>query len=356
MIPSLHIASETNFDTLGLGGLADAISCTVTEERNGEYELEMEYPVNGIHFNDLAVDRIIVAPNNDKDHGQPFRIYFIRPAISGRVTVLANHISYQLSYIPCKAFSATGLQAALDGLVSNAVKVPMPFTLEADFSSSATYTQVLPQSIRACLGGADGSILDVFGGEFEFDRYAVRLHKSRGYDNHVVIAYGKNLMNYEQETNISNLLTGIYPYYCKDDSLLVLPEGIVTVTHSCSYPRIKVVDLSDQFEELPTISQLRTAAQSYINNNQLTVPRVSIKASFCPLWQTEEFKDIAPLEHVRLCDTVIVQYPTLGVEAKAKVIKVVYNVLEGRYDSIELGDARQTLDVMIASLLKGGRK
>ena len=86
------------------------------------------------------------------------------------------------------------------------------------------------------------------------------------------------------------------------------------------------------------------------------MPRVSIKASFCPLWQTEEFKDIAPLEHVRLCDTVIVQYPTRGVEAKAKVIKVVYNVLGGRYDSIELGDARQTLDVMIASLLKGGRK
>ena len=296
MIPSLHTATDVNFDTLGLGGLADAISCTVIEERNGEYELEMEYPVNGAHFEDLTIDRIIVAPNNDRDHGQPFRIYSIVPTISGRVTVLAQHISYQLSYIPCKAFTATGLQAALNGLVANAVKVPMPFTLEADFSSSATYTQALPQSIRTRLGGENGSILDVFGGELEFDRYAVRLHKSRGSDNHVVIAYGKNLTNYEQETNMSNLLTGIYPYCCKDDSLLVLPEGIVTVSHSCSYPRIKVVDLSDQFETTPTISQLRAAAQSYINNNQLTIPSVSIRASFCPLWQTEEFKDIAPLE------------------------------------------------------------
>lgn len=356
MIPSLHVATDTNFDSLGLGGLTDAISCTVTEVRNGEYELEMEYPVDGIHFEDIAVDRIIVAPNNDLDHGQPFRIYAVLPTISGRVTILAQHISYQLSYIPCKPFSTTGLQAALSGLVSNAVKVPMPFTLEADFSASAAYTQTLPKSIRACLGGEDGSILDAFGGEFEFDRYAVRLHKSRGNDNHVVIAYGKNLTDYEQETNISNLLTGIYPYYSKDDTLQVLPESVVTVAHGCSYPRIKVVDLSDQFETFPTISQLRAAAQSYIDNNQLTVPRVSIKARFCPLWQTEEFKDIAPLEHVRLCDTVTVQYPTLGVEAKAKVIKVVYNVLEGRYDSIELGDARQTLDATIASLLKGGRK
>ena len=77
MIPILYDKSETTFSTMGIGALADAISCTVTEERNGIFELSMTYPVGGPLFSDLVYDNIILAPPNDqsnKNKWQPFRI------------------------------------------------------------------------------------------------------------------------------------------------------------------------------------------------------------------------------------------------------------------------------------------
>jgi phage minor structural protein len=355
MIPTIHSASETNFDTLGLGSLSDSISCIVTEERNGIYNLDLVYPLGGINFSHLDVDNIIVAPSNDQDRFQPFRIYAVRPTISGRIAVQAHHISYQLLDIPCAPFSASSLHEALSGLRRYAVG-DMPFTLESDFSSAASYVQPVPQSIRLRLSGEAGSIIDTFGGELEWDRNKVLIHKNRGRDNGVVISYGKNLTDYDQETNISGLLTGIYPYYYRDDVFVQLPERVITISSGFSYQRVRPMDLTDKFDAMPSEAQLRAAAQDYISVNKLTVPRVSIKASFFPLWQTEEYKDIAPLECVRLCDTVTVRFPKFGVDAKAKVIKTVYNVLEDRYSNIELGDARQTLDTTIATLLTGGRK
>lgn len=360
MMPILYDYDEIDFTTMGLGALPDAIKCTVTEERNGAYELAMTYPLDGLNFSNLAVDRIILAPPNDQDRPQPFRIYACRPSMAGTVNVAAEHISYQLNSIPCEPFNASDAGEALQGLKDHAVG-PMPFGFWTDKKSRGGYTQATPDSIRSRLGGVQGSILDVYGGEYEWDRFLVKLHEARGEDNGVVVAYGKNLISLEQETNIATMITGIYPYYFgeageeKGKVLVQLPERLITVAANCSYPRVKPVDMTDKFEAPPTEAQLRAAANTYIRANKLTAPKVSIAVSFVPLWQTEEYKDIAPLERVRLCDYVTVRFLRLGVDAKAQVVKTVHNVLLNRYDSMELGDARQSLDSTIANLIKGGR-
>lgn len=352
MIPSLHLHLDSDFDTMGIGSLPDAISCTVTEELNGMYELDMEYPNDGIRAYDLLTDRIICAQNNPWDHPQPFRIYSVQPSLAGTTLVKAGHISYQLSSVMVAPFISQSAIGTMRDLGDHAVG-DNPFTFSTDIVKSALYSKKVPASIRARLTEDKDCILATYGGELEYDRYSVALKASRGANNGVVVAYGKNLIDYNQELNNQNLLTAIYPYYYKDNTLVQLPERLVSVSNPYSYPRTKAVDLTSQFDAAPTEADLRAAAQAYIDTNQLTTPVVSIKASFIPLEQTEEYRDIAPLEKVRLGDTVTVRYLALGVDATAKVVRVVYDVLQDRYTSVELGSVWQTLDMTIANLEKG---
>nr|DAZ24537.1 MAG TPA: tail protein [Caudoviricetes sp.] len=351
MTPLLFAANTTKFDTNGIGALADAVSCIVTEERNGMFELEMQYPITGLHYSEIALSSIIVAVPGDGRTRQPFRIYKITKPIRGIVTVYAQHISYQLSHIPCMPFSAGSAGLALSGLKTNAAEA-CPFEFWTDVTTVGNYSQFTPASIRSRLGGVGGSILDLYGGEYEWDGYTVKLHASRGADNGVTLRYGKNITDLTQEENISNTITGVCPFWVGSDGITVtLPEKVLSAESAANfpYPRTVPLDLSGEFEEKPTVEELRAKAQAYISKSGIGVPAISLDVSFVALWQTEDYKDIAPLERVRLCDTVTVLFEKLGVSAKAKVISTVYNVLLDRYDHIEIGDAKSTLAGTIAS-------
>ena len=128
MIPILYSSSETHFETNGIGRLKDAISCLVTEERNGEFELEMEYPITGKYFNQLRVSNIISAVPSDGKEPEPFRIYKISKPLNGVCNIFAEHISYQLASIPVMPFTANSFAEALQGLVDNAAQ-NCPFTV-----------------------------------------------------------------------------------------------------------------------------------------------------------------------------------------------------------------------------------
>lgn len=341
--PILYGSTETSFSGNGIGSLADATSCTVTEERNGSYELEMSYPVSGVHYADIALRSLITAKPNNASDPQPFRVYRITKPMNGIVEVYAEHISYDLSGIPDEPFTASSAAAAVAALGSSAA-VTCPFTFWTDKSTTATMTVSAPASIRSLLGGTDGSVLDVYGGEYEFDGYAVKLHNARGENRGVSIRYGKNLTNLTQEENCSNVYTGVYPYWAGSDGTLVqLTEKIVNASGTCDFVRILSLDLSGNFEEQPTEAALRSAAESYITANNIGVPTVSLDISFVQLEQTEEYKGTALLERVLLCDTVNVEFPKLGVSATAKCVKTVYDVLNGRLDSVELGDAKTNI-------------
>lgn len=345
----LYEQSEKNFTTAGLCTLPDATSCVVTEERNGAYELEMQYPINGIAYSSITARRIIFCRPNPYEREQPFRIYKISKPINGIVTVYAQHISYDLKGIPLSPFTAENILTALQGFTTYAVG-DQPFTFTTDKTTTANFAVTVPSSARSMLGGTDGSLLDVYGGEYVFDRYIVALKAARGENHGVEIRYGKNLTDVTQEENISKVATGVYPYWksMTDDTLVMLPEKTLAAPGTYTFSHVVPLDLSTEWDEAPTEEQLRARAQKYMEDNAIGVPQVSLSVSFQPLADTVEYKDLAPLEEVRLCDTVTVIYPELGVSATAKVIRCVYNVLLGRYDKIDIGDARTTLADTIA--------
>ena len=351
MKPRLYPENETNFESNGLGPLSDALTCTVEENRNGAFELSMEYPVTGVLFDELKHGSIIFAPPNDSSEPQPFRVYGKSTPLSGVVTVRAKHISYQLSHIPVSPFTAGSCAAALQGLKTNAVE-PCPFDFWTDKETVATFTVKEPASARSLLGGVAGSVLDVYGGEYEFDRYKVKLHKARGTDSGVVIAYGKNLVDIDQEESIENTITGVYPYYKDTDgNVLELPEKVVSSVSAQNfpYPRTVPLDCSQEWQETPSVEQLRAYASAYVEKEGIGVPAVSLKVSFVPLWQTEEYKAIAPAERLNLCDIATVRFEKLGVNARAKVVQTIYDVLAGRYESVTLGEASTNLaDTIVA--------
>ena len=350
--PILYSATETDFSSNGLGILGDCVSCEATEEANGIFELVMQYPMGGIHYEDIADRSIIKAKADQFRDPQLFRVYSISKPMSGIVTVSAEHISYDLSGIPVKPFSAESVSLALADLKNNAV-VDCPFDFWTDKDTSGTFSVSVPSSIRSRLGGVAGSILDVYGGEYEFDNYTVKLHNNRGMNRGVSIRYGKNLTDIKQEQNCASVATGIYPYWAGDvdgNTVLVeLPEKIVEATGTYNFVKIRTVDFTESFESKPTEEELRSKAESYVKSNNIGIPNVSLTVSFAQLDQTDEYKHLKLLEQVLLFDTVNVEFPALGVSATAKAIKIIYDSLSERVKSITLGSAKANISDTIAT-------
>ena len=347
MTPILYPSTETQFDSNGIGIMADAVSCKVTEELNGGYELVMQYPIDGIHYGEIQ-QRCILYCDANTGNKQPFRVYRITKPHKGIVTIYAAHISYDLSGIPVMPFTAGSAAGAMTALETGAA-VASPFTFWTDKTNAGNLTVATPLSSRFVLGGGDNSIINVYGGELEYDRYTVRLHNERGIDRGVSVRYGKNLTSLEQDENNANVYTGVYPYYMDGDgNLTQLDELIVPAPGTYDYEKILPLDLSGEFDDTPTKAQLKAAAESYIEHNNIGIPEISLVLSFAQLDQTEEYKNKALLERVYLGDTVSVEFAALGVSAKAKCCKTVYNVLLDRYDTIELGDARRNISDTIA--------
>ena len=349
MKPVLYPSQETAFGSNGLGVLTDAASCVIIEERNGAFELEMTYPVSGIHYKEIAPRCIILAKPNPVDDPQPFRVYRTTKPMGGLVTIYGEHISYDLAGVPASPFAAESAPDAMEKLKSSSA-IPTPFSFWTDKDTAGTMGITAPVALRSLLGGREGSVLDVYGGGYKFDRYTVRLYNQRGQNRGASIRYGKNLTDLTQDENIAGVYTGVYPYWSSMEGALVqLPEKILLAPGNYDFTRIMTLDLSSEFQEPPTEDQLRVRAEAYIKANHIGVPKVSLTVSFVPLEQTEEYKDIGLLERVELCDTVNVEFPSLGVSATAKCVRTVYDALLDRYKSVELGDARTNIADTIAA-------
>ena len=342
MKPILFDANATTWTTNGIGRL-DAISCVVTEELNGLFELEMTYPESGPRFADLVVSNIILAQPYDGAAAQPFRIYKVSKAMGGRVTVSARHLSYQLNWIPVMPFNYSSLSDCLSKLKSQSVYTnPFTFTTNKTVATGGSFDEPLP--VRSCLGGVQGSVLQRYGGDYLWDGWTVNLLSRRGADNGVRISYGKNLVDAQQETNIENTYTGVCPYYKDDNTTVVLPEKYIAASTAGNFPflRILTVDFSGDYEDPPTVAQLRARTEAYITANNIGHPSVSVDVNFVALWQTEEYANIAPLERVQLGDTVTVYFEKLGINEQARVVAYTYDVLRERYEQITIGDAKSS--------------
>jgi len=372
MIPVLFEAGTKNFTTNGIGRLIDALKCDVVEERNGAYELELEYPLDGAYFSEITEDRIIYAKPNEKSDSQPFVVKEISKAFDGKVAIVAPHIRDVLNKYLVMPFTAGSSLAALVELKRNIIGDDI-FTFEGKTEILGDITLEEPKTVMEVLGGGEGSFLDTYHGEYEFDGYKVIHHKNRGVDNNVSIRYGKNMTDLTSKTNTEGVYTGVVPYWTGREVTVTVDENgneheergeeetiyykdkVIWSDHvnDYAYKRVKLVDVSEDFVDTkPTDSDFESWARTYFANNSIWSMSTDIEVSFVPLWQSEEYKDIALLERVGLCDTVTVIYPKMGVENKLKVIKTDYNVLLERYNSIELGEVQSNFRTTVSDIEK----
>jgi len=350
MIPRLFEADSTVFTSGGMGSLPDVTTLEIQQDLNGEFELYMEYPVDGLHADDIAVERIIYTKPDDLSNSQPFRIYDVEEELDGyKYTIYAHHIGYDLSDYPVEPFSATGVLPALTGLVSHSM-VSHSFTVWTDITNTETaFTLEEPRSFRACIGGVQGSILDRFGGELEWDGFTVKLHAHRGSDRGVYIRYAKNLESFKNERETENW-TGVLAYWSQDDQTVMGDIQYITDHAQYARERIYLLDATEDFDDPPVPSDLNARATQYMTANDFGVPfSDTLKISFVPLWQTEEYKNIASLERVALGDTVHVIYRSYNVAMQ--VISVIYDGVLGKYKEITLGKKKATLSSTIKQII-----
>lgn len=341
MKPILYESTEKTFSTNGIGVLSDALSCVVEEERNGAYELTMEYPIGGMHFSELVSRGIILAKPNSADRLQPFRIYQIGKPLNGVVTVYAQHISYDLSGVAVSPFTATGIDNVILAMIENAIPSDHGFTLTTNEAGGTGIMTDVPSSFRALLGGTEGSLLDIYGGEYKYDRFSISLLSARGQDRGFEIRYGKNLISFEQEENCAAVYTDIYPYWVSGDEKVFLDEKTIRASGNYNFTKVLPLDMSSYFETAPSQADLKAAAENYMTANRIGVPKVSLKLSY------EDFAENQN-EVVQLCDTVTVVFPKLNVRTKAQIVRAEYDVLLERYKSLEIGSTVSSLADTIA--------
>ena len=348
MIPILFDQSEKLFNSGGLGFLADATSCVVSQERNGIFECEFTYPITGPLYDKIQEKAIIYATHDDSGVPQPFDIYARSAPISGLVTFYAHHISYRLSNAVVMPFSATSCADAMAKIQANLITDrDDDFTFWTDKTTVGAYAKNVPSICRTTLGGEEGSILDVYGkGDYIFDKFAVKLYQNKGVDTDVEIRYGKNLTDIEHKVDNSSSYNAIVPYWLNEENgtLVTLPEGYVSHDDGTAYIVAIPYPMNDYFGTAPTVAAMRLKAQQLLDSSDSWVPSEGFEVNFVQLWQTEEYEQYAPLQRVNLCDTVRVYYPELGVNAvREKVVKTVYNTLLDRYDEITLNELPTTL-------------
>ena len=348
MIPILYEKNETAFTSNGLGRLYDCISCVVVEERNGIYECDFEYATNGIHFADLECGRIIGVTHDDSSDIQPFEIVSYSKPINGIVTYHCVHISYRLKGYTVEATGVNSLAQALSALGSSAPS--NPFTFTADFTSSAYAGAFngVPRSIRQLLGGIEGSILDTYGGEYEWDKFNVKLHQHRGQVVDFTVRYGVNMIDFNDDLDYSDSFTSCVPYWIGDDGNggQAIVKGAKVSSGLTPFNGIDScipLDLSEKFETMPTAADLQSYALNMMTSKNVNAPKQSITVDFVRLQDYPEYYGYTDLLECKLCDSIRVIFPDYGMSGTFKIVRTEFDVLLGRYNKMELGTLSTTL-------------
>lgn len=346
----LYSPGTSAYDNMGMG----VILCTraeVTEELNGIYELEFETPIIGRHYADIEEGCIVTAPHDDTKERQPFKIYKRSAPIDGIVTFWAQHISYELNKVVIRPYTAESCAAALIGMETYAIN-PKGFTFWTDVTATGNFAVTAPVECRKILGGTEGSILDTYGGEYEFDDRTVKLHARRGRDTDVNIIYGKNLVSMKNDIDAGNTYNAVVPFWTGQNGELVTVDGYLVkrANMPADEPIFAIsLDLTSEYQEQPTPAQLQAAAEQRLASGRPWLQNQNVKVDFVALWQTAEYADVAPLQRLNLSDTAVISHPALGItNERQKVIKTVYNVLTERYNKMELGQRQTTLGQTIA--------
>lgn len=342
MIPILFDTNETEFNSNGLGRLRECISVKVFEERNSLYECDFEYPVTADDFDDIQIGRVIGVTHDDTGDIQPFDIVSFTRPINGIVTFHCTHISYRQSYLTVTGSNINSLEDAFALFESAEPNNPFSYQTDKDSTGYLSSADGVPKSVRSMLGGVEGSILDAYGGEYEWDKFTVKLHSARGVARDFSIRYGINMLDYEEEYDSSGTYSSCIPYWT-DGTLTVVGDrqdsngSTITGRGECI-----PLDISDKFETQPTKAQVEAMGLSVMSAKNPTIPSQNIHVEFVRL-QDLGFEGFDNLLQCNLCDTVNVVFPFYNATGRFKVVKTTWDALADRYESMELGDLSVTL-------------
>lgn len=378
MRPILFNKNEQSFDTYGLGEL-NVTKGTVTRERNGNYTLYAEIPVNDPMVSILQKEMKLKADAGLRTKNQTFEISRIVKDSSNIVKIYGQHISHKLEYMVLRnatAFNGSAFSAL--SIWRGALIGDLRFDVWSDIQTTAkgVFDISKMENARLALGGVEGSILDIYGGEYEFDNMTVRLHKQLGRTAPTVLEYGRNILSAESDETIESSYTSVLPFatYTPDkpegdtsDSqpdpvTVTLPENYVDSKYKALYThrRIKVVDFSSEFKsdskskDIPTADKLRKLATDYMVRNEIGKPKINIKIEYADLAKTLDYADNGWIEELELCDIVPIYYPQIGLtDETAKVTTVTYDFINERNESVEFGDIGTNVRSTMQSGLAG---
>ncbi|CRQ91341.1 phage protein [Streptococcus equi subsp. equi] len=382
MIPVLYEAKETKFRTFGLGEIADAYEVRITRERNGNYSLYIKYPLDGVFASVFKEELKIKSDAGRRTKWQTFEINRVLRNSKDHIEIFARHISMRTQDIALKPFvsgSSIDAESALEVWRDNLVGDDT-FDVKSDILTLGSFNWEVDKigNARGALGGVAGSILDVYGGEYEFDNRTIILHKQMGRKAPTVLEYGRNIVSVEEERLLDGNYTSIYPYVRytpqpkpqeeasgkphigeqeqPEEQLVTLPEFILDGQYLDLYAqrRIQMVDLSSHFNDdkkEPTVEEIRKLAQKYLKDNNVGAPKISIEVDYIDLSQTLDYQDFRVMEEVELCDIVPLYYPKFGITTETeKVVEIVYDVYTDSNHTIKLG----TIGQSISKSLTGG--
>lgn len=259
MRPILYEQDETLFRTNGIGILHDAEECKVTEVRNGKFELEMVYPLQGEWMTEILQNRYILARPNDYDKPHAFRIYDTAVDLAANhVTVKAVSITDDLAGNLVKPFSMS-FSVTPNGawsVVTAAVVDPIRYRFWSDISAAYDFGNPEATNILSLINGEDNSMVKTYGGEVKRENDTIYLFRRRGRDHVTTIRPRKNLKNIKITTNMSGKFTRILPF------AKYTPEGenqqeqtiygdIITSDHYDDYyvKRIVPIDVSQKLND-----------------------------------------------------------------------------------------------------------
>lgn len=343
MTPILHEADVTSIGNYGLGALKDALSCTVSCEENGAYDLTLIYPMTGLHAELLAERRLISAAPSRYENRQLFRIYRMTRPIDGKIQAYAHHISYDLNNCIVKPFTAASLSEAITKLKAGIVG-DCPFDISASYDTAGTFSVSKPMTVRAALLSSNSdNLASAYDGVWTFDGLSCVLRKKETVDRGVKIAYGLNLLDVTQEKNIEDVYTHVYPFWMNTEKNKYYDLEPIAASSITGYRKIYPLDLTSYYQKAPSDASMKKTADEFIQKNEIGKISVSLTVSYVQLEKCVEYTGSGQSGIILRGDTVEVRYLRLGVSATARITKTDYNALLERYDSLQVGDAKERL-------------
>ena len=341
---TLHNSRTKNFNNNGLGILKDCISAKVCEVLNGEFNINITYPVGGYLYPNLVEDNIIVT---DVGYGkrQAFRIKNVSKRLDN-IEVYATHIFYDLNDNLIEDIYPKGQtgETVINYILSHA-QYEHNFIGYSNITKTSTARYIRKNLVESLIGEDSNSFINRWGGEIIRDNYNITMVNKRGIANGMQIRYAKNLTGIEFQIDRTTVGTRIMP---KAFDGILLPEKYIDSPNIDIYPHpiIKIIEYSDlklateSGEGFASKTELYQAMRERVQEefkNEIDKPTITTTVNFVELANTKEYQEYKELEKLNIGDYSTVHVPHLNINVTQRVYKTIYDAILGKFVEFEMG-------------------